>query len=83
MVSSVGNRKQYSTVRYWRYIFTPLLLVTALFGLFLLFTAPDAQTASYNTLVQRTNVSLGSPVSAMSTNIVRGLQGLKLDPSAP
>lgn len=30
--------KRYSNIRYWRYVFTPLVLLTALFGLFVLFS---------------------------------------------
>ena len=76
-------KKRYSTVRYWRYIFTPILLMGILFGLFILFTASDAQTAAYNTLTKRTNVSLGQPASVLSMNILQGLQRLGPDPSAP
>jgi hypothetical protein len=82
------NQKGFSAVRYWRYIFTPLLLVTLLFGLFMLFTAPDAQTAPFKTLLQRTDVSLGSSASAPSAsllgmNILQSIQRLQADPSAP
>jgi predicted MFS family arabinose efflux permease len=42
--------KQYSTIRYWRYVFTPIFLLGLFLGLFLLFTVPDTQTLSYEAL---------------------------------
>lgn len=42
------NSKKYSTVYYWRYIFTPLLLLTLAIGLFILFTTSDIQNLSYD-----------------------------------
>lgn len=83
MVAPADGRKRFSIVRYWRYIFTPILLITVIFGLYMLFTASDAQTAAYTTLVKRTNVSLGGPTApVMSMGILQNLQRLGPNPSA-
>jgi hypothetical protein len=41
------SEKKYSTVYYWRYIFTPLLLLTLFFSLYILFTSSDMQSVAY------------------------------------
>ena len=82
-ITSSGKTKQYSMVRYWRYVFTPLLLFGVLLGLVLLFTAPDSQTATYNSLNKRisTNI-LPRGVSGFVSNITQNLPNAQLDPSA-
>ncbi len=56
MAQKVGNR--YSNVRYWRYVFTPMLLLTLLFGLFMLYSGDKASGASFQALtgVLRRNI---------------------------
>jgi hypothetical protein len=82
-----GKEPRYSTVRYWRYVFTPLLLFGLFVGLYLLFQTPDAQTASYANMVSKTNslVATGTVSStAMGlSGILSNLQNLGLNPSAP
>lgn len=34
---------QYTLTRFWRYIFTPLLLLTLVFGWYVIFTLPGSQ----------------------------------------
>ena len=42
--------KRFSNVRYWRYIFTPLVFLILAIGLFLLFTSDKAMTSPFNAL---------------------------------
>jgi hypothetical protein len=37
--------QQYSLTRFWRYIFTPLLLIALGFGWYVIFTLPSVQLA--------------------------------------
>lgn len=53
------KRKQFSTVRYWRYVFTPLLLIGLLLGVYLLFTMPDSHTDSYEVLSEQVSKTFG------------------------
>jgi hypothetical protein len=47
--------RKYNQQRYWRYVFTPLLLVIIAFGLYILFTMPDTQSLSYTQVTSRIN----------------------------
>jgi hypothetical protein len=44
----MATAKKYSEVNYWRYVFTPLLILLIVAGLYLLFTLPDAHTLDYS-----------------------------------
>lgn len=61
-----GPRK-YNQQRYWRYVFTPMLLVIIAFGLYILFTMPDTQSLSYTQVTSRIN-SLRKGVSNSNTS---------------
>jgi hypothetical protein len=69
------TEKKISNVRYWRYVFTPLLLITIAFGLFMLFASSDTQVADYSSLMKKTNAFL-SESTASSKNTETILQGL-------
>ena len=60
--------KQYSDVRFWRYIFTPLFLLGLFAGIFLLFTVPDTQFVSYDVLTNQV-ARLISPSAPPLNNI--------------
>lgn len=51
--------KKYTAVRYWRYVFTPLFLAVALFGIFIVFTASPTQLMN--------SATLGKQVAALSS----------------
>lgn len=57
------QQKKYSSVRYWRFIFTPLLLGTIILGLFLLFTSSDTQITDFGSVIQKTNSFLAKPTN--------------------
>ncbi len=57
---ATASEKKYSAVRYWRFIFVPLLLVTIFFGIFLLFQSPDTQMSDFGSVIQKTNSVLGN-----------------------
>lgn len=61
----VTPQKKYSSVRYWRFIFTPLLLGTIILGLFLLFTSSDTQMTDFGSVVQKTNSFLAKNTGAI------------------
>jgi len=44
--------KRYSNIRYWRYIFTPVVLLIALFGLFILFSDSPSNYNNANLFAQ-------------------------------
>lgn len=45
--------RKYSQQRYWRFVFTPLILVLIGFGLYILFTMPDTQSISLDDVKQQ------------------------------
>ena len=47
----MATAKKYSEVYYWRYVFTPILILLLGSGLYLLFTLPDAHTLDYSQVV--------------------------------
>ena len=57
---AASSEKKYSTTRYWRFVFTPMLLVTLLVGLVLLFTSPDTQVTDFGSVIQKTNSVLAT-----------------------
>ena len=44
----MATAKKYSELTYWRYVFTPLLILLLAAALYLLFTLPDAHTLDYS-----------------------------------
>jgi hypothetical protein len=58
-----AEQKKFSSVRYWRFIFTPLLLGTIILGLFLLFTSSDTQVTDFGSVIQKTNSFLAKPAN--------------------
>ena len=63
--------KKYSSNRYWRFVFTPLLLLVIGLGLYLLFTAPSTQLVSYDQLKSQIR-------SLNSQDIVTNLEKMSL-----
>ena len=44
----MATAKKYSLVYYWRYVFTPLIILLIVVGLYILFTLPDAHALDYS-----------------------------------
>lgn len=63
--------KKYSSNRYWRFVFTPLVLLVIGLGLYLLFTAPSTQLVSYDQLKSQIR-------SLNSQDIVTNLEKMSL-----
>lgn len=61
MTERVGKR--FSNVRYWRYVFTPMILIVMLFGLFIMYTADASMTSSFNTVTGAYRRANGSNLS--------------------
>lgn len=88
-MATAQNQKRLSNVRYWRYVFTPLLLLVVVFGLYLLFTMPDTQTTDYRRAMAKaeeliTSSAMGAPVAIAipSAPASNALNSLRLNPSA-
>ena len=66
MADTTGKR--FSNIRYWRYVFTPILFVILLFGLFLLYAGGPASTANFSNLtgVLRRNTNAPSLDSVLA-----------------
>jgi hypothetical protein len=47
--------RKYNQQRYWRYVFTPMILVIIAFGIYILFTMPDTQSLSTSQVANRIN----------------------------
>ena len=47
--------RKYNQQRYWRYIFTPMILIIIAFGIYILFTMPDTQSLSTSQVASRVN----------------------------
>lgn len=62
------QQKKYSALRYWRFIFTPLLLITVIIGLFMLFTSSDTQVNDFSSVVKKTNSLLSNTASVMNAS---------------
>lgn len=86
-MSNRPNGTKYSTVRYWRYIFTPMLLFAVIFGLFMLFQAPDSQISSYKQVLSRADALISETGATTSdsglSSILQNLQSLGIKPTAP
>lgn len=67
--------KKYNAVRYWRYVFTPIFLVVALFGIYLVFTADPTQTMSAEQLARQIS-RLGAVPAATATAAMNVPQAL-------
>ncbi len=65
MAESVGKR--FSNVRYWRYVFTPILFMMMIFGLFILYNSGSGTTTA--NFPAMTNI-LRRNVNAQSVNSV-------------
>jgi hypothetical protein len=57
---AAASEKKYSSVRYWRFVFTPLLLGIVILGLFLLFTSSDTQITDFGSVIKKTNSLLAN-----------------------
>lgn len=59
--------KRFSNVRYWRYVFTPLLLLVVVFGTVLLYTSDVAKGSSFGGIetLARRNGSFASMVAEL------------------
>lgn len=60
--------RKYNQQRYWRYIFTPMILAIVAFGLYILFTMPDTQSLSYSQVTSRIN-ALRKGANNASSNV--------------
>ena len=45
--------RKYSQQRYWRYVFTPMILLIVAFGIYILFTMPDTQSLTAQQIAKR------------------------------
>jgi hypothetical protein len=45
--------RKYNQQRYWRYVFTPMILIIIAFGIYILFTMPDTQSLSTSQVTSR------------------------------
>jgi hypothetical protein len=61
MTERVGKR--FSNVRYWRYVFTPMILIVMIFGLFIMYTADASMTSSFNSVTGAYRRANGSNLS--------------------
>lgn len=57
---AAASEKKYSTNRYWRFIFTPLLLGIITLGVFLLFTSSETQITDFGGVIKKTNSLLAN-----------------------
>jgi hypothetical protein len=55
--------KRFSNVRYWRYVFSPLVFILLIFGIFILYTGDKAMGANFSSLrsVLYRNINSASP----------------------
>jgi hypothetical protein len=60
--------KRFSNVRYWRYVFTPLLFILFIFGIFILYTGDKAMGANFSSLrgALYRNINSASPSTSTS-----------------
>ena len=66
---AAAPEKKYSANRYWRFVFTPLLLATIIVGLFLLFTSSDTQVTNFGSVIKKTNSLLANTPGMNTTNL--------------
>ena len=69
MAKTVGKR--FSNVRYWRYVFTPMLFILMIFGIFMLYTGDKAYSANFPTLtgvLRRNGNGNGNPINLNGMN---------------
>lgn len=59
------KRKRFSNVRYWRYVFTPLLFIILFFGIFMLYTGEKASFSGLTNAVKR-NINSSSLTSTLT-----------------
>lgn len=64
--------KRFSLQRYWTYVFTPLLLLTMIFGLFILYTTDTASAVRKVGLDSVPSVGLGGLLQTLR-NVEKGL----------
>lgn len=69
MAQTVGKR--FSNVRYWRYVFTPILFLLLVFGIFMLYTGDKATGASFSSLrsVMYRNINSASPSNSLGSTL--------------
>ena len=59
--------RKYNQQRYWRYVFTPLILIIVAFGIYIVFTMPDTQSLSMDQVTKRI-ASLRKTASNVNNN---------------
>jgi hypothetical protein len=59
------KRKRFSNVRYWRYVFTPLLFIILFFGIFMLYTGDKASFSGLTSAVRK-NINSSSMTSTLT-----------------
>ena len=59
--------RKYNQQRYWRYVFTPMILLIVAAALYILFTMPDTQSLSYAQVTSRINSLRKASNSASNT----------------
>lgn len=64
MSQKVGKR--YSNVRFWRYVFTPMLFVILFFGLFMLYSGDRIGRATFPALTGVIRRNNGNPTNLVS-----------------
>lgn len=70
MDSNPEAPRKFSQQKYWRYVFTPLLLFLIGFGIYILFNMPDTQTLNFKgvqTSLQKLGI-LNSAASNVGSN---------------
>lgn len=62
-----ASPRKYNQQRYWRYVFTPLILIIVAFGIYIIFTMPDTQSLSIDQVTKRIG-SLRKVASNVNSN---------------
>jgi hypothetical protein len=63
--------KRFSNVRYWRYVFTPLLFILLIFGIYILYTGDKATSANFSSLrgVLYRNINSASSQNSLGSTL--------------
>lgn len=68
-MSDRSEGRKYNNVRYWRFIFAPIIILILILGLYLLFTMPEEYSSNYSSIVDFTDRFIQGPLNATTTNV--------------